>query len=260
MLPETVASGPVEREAGAPPGRGRSATNLQTMPKAAPDPASFLAHLPLFASVDPLVLARIAAAVRLVEAPRGSIIFRRSDPCLGFHAIVYGQVKLVLRTRSGGEKVVEVLGPRQSFGEAVMFLEKPYLVDSHALADTKLLFVPREVVFGTLEENPRLARRLLGALSARLHRLVSDVDAYTLHSGRERVVGNLLSALPERRKGTCQHLTLTTRKSVIASRLSLTQEHFSRILQQLSLEGLITVKGREIIIPDASRLWPYRTP
>jgi CRP-like cAMP-binding protein len=228
------------------------------MPKPATDPIRFLAHLPLFASVDPVILVRIAASVRLVEAPRGSTIFRRGDACLGFHAVVYGQVKLVLRTHSGGEKVVEVLGPRQSFGEAVMFLEKPYLVDSHALADTKLLFVPREVLFEALEEDPKLARQLLGALSARLHRLISDLEAYTLHSGRERVVGYLLSALPERRKGTCQHLTLTTRKSVIASRLSLTQEHFSRILQQLSVEGLISVNGREITIPDASRLQAHR--
>lgn len=227
------------------------------MAKAAIQPAAFLAQLPLFAPVEPQVLARIAATVRLVEAPRRSIIFRRGDPCTGFHIIVYGQVKLMLRTRSGGEKVVEVLGPRQTFGEAVMFLEKPYVVDAQALADTKLLFVSRQVIFEALEEDPGLARRLLGALSARLHRLVSDVEAYTLHSGRERVIGYLLTGLPERRDGKCQHLTFTARKAVIASRLNLTQEHFSRILQQLSAEGLITVRGREITIPDASRLRPH---
>lgn len=224
------------------------------MPRAATHPSAFLVHLPLFAALERSQLERIAAAVTAVDAPRGSLIFSRGDSCLGFHVIVYGQVKLTLRTPRGDEKVVEVLGPGQSFGEAVMFLGKPYLVDAHALVDTKLIFVPREAIFSELDADPKLARQLLGALSARLHRLVSDVEAYTLHSGRERVIGYLLSLLPERHDAGSGQVTLATRKAVIASRLNLTQEHFSRILQQLAADGLIVVRGREIAVPDVARL------
>ena len=224
------------------------------MPRAAIHPSTFLVHLPLFAALERSQLERIAAAVSVVDAERGSLIIRRGEPSLGFHAIVYGQVKLTLRSPRGDEKVIEVLGPGQSFGEAVMFLGKPYVVDAQALVDTKLLFVPREAVFSALDEDPQFARRLLAALSARLHRLVADVEAYTLRSGRERVIGYLLSLLPERQDAQSAHVTLATRKAVIASRLNLTQEHFSRILQQLAAEGLIVVRGREIAVPDVARL------
>jgi CRP-like cAMP-binding protein len=162
-------------------------------------------------------------------------------------------VKLVLRAPTGAEKVVEVMGPRQTFGEAVMFLGKPYLVDAQTLADSKLIFVPSETVFQALDAEPAFARRLLAALSARLHRLIKDVEGYSLHTGRERVIGYLLSGLPDADAAN-QAMTLLTRKGVIASRLSLTPEHFSRILHELSTEGLITVSGQTITIPDIARL------
>jgi CRP-like cAMP-binding protein len=47
---------------------------------------------------------------------------------------------------------------------------------------------------------------------------------------------------------------LPAKKGVIASRLSLTQEHFSRILHNLSHRGLILISGREIAIPDPEGL------
>jgi hypothetical protein len=49
-------------------------------------------------------------------------------------------------------------------------------------------------------------------------------------------------------------VTLPTNKGVIASRLNLTQEHFSRILHELSEKGLIVVEGRRIHIPDVEKL------
>ena len=49
-------------------------------------------------------------------------------------------------------------------------------------------------------------------------------------------------------------IRLPTSKGTIASRLNLTQEHFSRILNELSTGGLIQVQGRTIHIPDIERL------
>jgi general secretion pathway protein D len=53
-----------------------------------------------------------------------------------------------------------------------------------------------------------------------------------------------------------EHTTLRFREaaSVIASRLNLTQEHFSRILHELSALELIRVEGRRLRIPDLERL------
>jgi CRP-like cAMP-binding protein len=92
-------------------------------------------------------------------------------------------------------------------------------------------------------------------MAMRLHQLMNDVESYSLHSGKQRIIGYLLRELPDTElNGTNVVITLPTNKGVIASRLNLTQEHFSRILHELSELGLIVVEGRKIHIPCVANL------
>ena len=214
----------------------------------------FLSRLPLFSDMAPAELDHIAAGTREVHAARGDILFQRGDPCQGFHTILYGQVKLAFTSSQGSEKVVSIVGPGQSFGEALMFMEKPYIVYAQALTDSMLLHVTQSAVFDELERDPKFARKMLAGLSRRLHGLISDVEAYSLHSGTQRVIGYLMKdeALED---GGC--IELPVNKTVIASRLNLTPEHFSRILHDLAAKNLIEVEGKRITILDLSRLRDY---
>jgi CRP-like cAMP-binding protein len=218
----------------------------------------FLKNVPLFRELTDEELDRIAAGTAQVRAPAGTILFRRGEPCSGFHVVVYGQVKLAFGAADGSEKVVEILGPGQSFGEAVMFLEKPYVVFAETLADSLLLQIGKSGVFAELERNPRFARKMLAGLAQRLHRLVHDLEAYTLRSGTQRVIGYLLRDAPEEGPPHAPiEIALATSKGVLASRLNITREHFSRILHDLSTAGLIEVHGRIIRITDPERLRAY---
>jgi CRP-like cAMP-binding protein len=213
----------------------------------------FLGTLPLFRELAPEEIDRIAAATAQVRAPAGTILFRRGEPCAGFHVIVYGQVKLAFGTADGAEKVLEILGPGASFGEAVMFLDRPYVVTAEALADSLLLGIGKHAVFAELERNPKFARKMLAGLARRLHGLVSDLEAHTLRSGTQRVIGYLLRDLPASAAGPIE-VVLATSKGVLASRLDITREHFSRILHELAAGGLIEVRGRTIRILDLAGL------
>jgi CRP-like cAMP-binding protein len=87
---------------------------------------------------------------------------------------------------------------------------------------------------------------------------VSDVEAYTLRSATQRVIGYLLR--PQNEEEDAQKaaaVTLPASKSVIASRLNITPEHFSRILHELSNARLIQVDGRTVNILDMERLQAY---
>jgi CRP-like cAMP-binding protein len=214
----------------------------------------FLKNVPLFRELTDEELDRIAAGTAQVRAPAGTILFRRGEPCSGFHVVVYGQVKLAFGAADGSEKVVEILGPGSSFGEAVMFLDKPYVVFAETLADSLLLSIGKQAIFAELERNPRFARKMLAGLAQRLHRLVHDLEAYTLRSGTQRVIGYLLRDAEEGRPQGAIEVALATSKGVLASRLNITREHFSRILHDLSQSGLIEVHGRIIRILDPERL------
>lgn len=220
--------------------------------------SAFLANLPLFKEIDPEEIERVAQGTRVVHAERGRVLFHKGDPAEGFYLVVYGQVKLAFTSPQGADKVVEIVGPGMSFGEAVMFLDKPNVVYAQALADSMLLHVSRSAVFQEVERNPQFARKMLGGLSRRLHGLVSDVEAYSLRSGAQRVIGYLLrDDLLAESGSKAVSITLPTNKGVIASRLNLTPQHFSRILHELTEAGLIRVDGRVVHVPDVDKLRAY---
>ena len=216
---------------------------------------ALLTHIPLFNGLAPDEIARIAHGTREIHASKGDILFHKGDPCNGFHLLVYGQIKLAFTSAQGNEKVVEILTQGQSFGEAIMFMEKPYIVFAQALTDSLLLHVSKHAVFDELARDHNLCRKMLAGMAMRLHQLMNDVESYSLHSGKQRIIGYLLRELSEEdQNGINVAVTLPTNKGVIASRLNLTQEHFSRILHELTELGLIVVEGRKIHIPSVANL------
>jgi CRP-like cAMP-binding protein len=219
---------------------------------------AFLANLPLFKELASTDIDRIAAGTAELHVPRGEVLFNKGDPCTGFHLVVYGQVKLSFVTKAGSEKVVEIVGPGMSFGEAMMFMEKAYVVMAQTLADSLLLHVSKEAVFEGLERDSTFAKRMLAGMSRRLHGLIGDVESYSLQSGTQRVIGYLLRQDEDQAGGAVSYtVTLPTSKAIVASRLNLTPEHFSRILHDLAESGLIAVEGREVRIEDVAKLRGY---
>jgi CRP-like cAMP-binding protein len=225
------------------------------MPKRPPQikMQAFLANLPMFSEMGPAELDRIAAATVPLYFDKGQSIVQCGDPCTGFHVVVYGHVKLAFTSPQGVEKVVEIVRPGQSFGEALMFLDKPYIVFAQALVDSMLLHVAKHAVLEELGPDG-FGRRMIAGLAQRLHGLVRDVEAYSLRSGQDRFIGYLLAELPEGAASGPAEVRLTPGKSVLASRLNMTPEHFSRILHDLAAQGLIEVNGRSIRVPDVARL------
>jgi CRP-like cAMP-binding protein len=87
---------------------------------------------------------------------------------------------------------------------------------------------------------------------------MGDLEAFSLKSGTQRVIGYLLRDAPEEAgPGTPYDVELTTSKGVLASRLNITREHFSRILHELTAAGLIKVRGRQVSILDLAQLRAY---
>ena len=145
-----------------------------------------------------------------------------------------------------------------SFGEALMFMERPYVLFAQALADTLLLYVTRQAVFAEIERDPKFARKMIGGLCQRLHALVSDVESYSLRSGTQRVIGYLLGCDLQATEGAQPvRVALPASKTLIASRLNLTPEHFSRILHELAARKLLDIDGRTVTIPDLEWLRSY---
>ena len=79
--------------------------------------AALLSHVPLFSGLDTGEIARIARGTREIHVAKGDILFHKGDTSTGFHLLVYGQIKLAFTSSQGSEKVVDIMGPGQTFGQ-----------------------------------------------------------------------------------------------------------------------------------------------
>jgi CRP-like cAMP-binding protein len=209
------------------------------------DIPALLRHQPLFQALAPEQLDALLPHVSEVRCAKGDTLFHKGDPCDGMYVTVYGRVKLSLFSAQGAEKVVEVIQPGQSFAEAVMFLGYAYPVLAQCLDDALLLKVEAIGILQALGGDGDFARRLLAGMSMRLHGLIRDVERYSTENAMQRVCGYLSQAWIDAGEPDGA-FPLPLNKNLIASRLNLTPETFSRVLQRLMSAQLIQVAGREV--------------
>lgn len=215
---------------------------------------TLLAGIPLFAQLDHKALSRLAKSAVEIAAPRGTMIFSRGDACTGLHAITFGRVKLALPAPDHPEKVIALLGASRTLGESAMFLHEPHMLSAETLCDTKLVHLPRAAVLACMARDPAFACQMAQALSRRQRELIAEIESSTQLSGTERVVRFILGEVAPDTGNGAAAITLPAKKHVIASRLDLTHEHFSRILHDLTAARMIVVEGARIKIPDVRKL------
>jgi len=206
----------------------------------------------MFSELQPSQIELLANGTRLVDIPRGGTLFNRGDKAHGFYLLLEGQIKLGVISPQGDEKVIGLIQPGESFGEAVLFLERSFPVYAQTTLDSKVLLITREAIFDILDNDVTVVRRMLAAISARNRQLVNDIESISLQNSTQRLIGYLLqisadSPNPER-------VQLPANKLTIASMLNLTPETLSRVMLRLSNAGLIEVNGKEIVITNVAGL------
>jgi len=216
-----------------------------------------LARLPLFCELSPDEIAVLLPGVREYRMRTHEMLFNKGDRLDGIYVVVTGQVKLSLPTPQGTEKVIGTMNAGASFAEAVVFLDIPCPVSAQAMQDGALLVANKDVLLTVVDRDPRFARKMIASLSMKLHELMADMETCTLMSSVQRVVCYLAHQTPE--EGMPEYeVTLDTSKQMVASKLSLAPETFSRALNHLVKSGLIEVNGRTIRVRDAQRLKAFQ--
>lgn len=138
-----------------------------------------------------------------------------------------------------------------------MFGEEPdFPVNALAMGETHLLSFESEPFKELLRGSVETCFHLLADLSHRLRMLIREIDELTLQTASCRVASflwNHWSLVKEQGDS----IELQVPKGVIASRLSVTPETFSRILHNLSDHGVIRVDGSRVDILDDEGLQAF---
>jgi CRP-like cAMP-binding protein len=211
---------------------------------------------PLFNSFTDTDLAPISAASRLVSLKLGTLLFRERDPSQHFFLVIKGSMRLYRLTPEGKEKVIEIISQGQTFAEAVALLNKPYPVYASALEPTELIAIPSQVLRDQVLVNQELAFKMLASLSLRIHGFLNDIHTLSLATAQQKVAGYLLAFLEQSEDE--QTIRLPATKAMIASRLGLQPETFSRVLSKMKEQGVIQEDKNQILILSSSALKQLR--
>lgn len=219
--------------------------------------AEILRRTPLFANLSPGDLARLGRIVSVRRFAKREAVFRDGERADGFFLVASGSVKVFKLSEEGKEQVLHILEAGQSFAEAVLFEGGAYPANAEALADSELLFLPKQAFVALLEENPKMSLRMLGSLAKWLRRMTDLVENLALRDVESRLVLYLTEGMRQRGIALVDgaEFDLPVGKNVLASRLGTVPETFSRTLKKLQEQGTIRVQGRRIRILSADRFF-----
>jgi len=213
-----------------------------------------LVNTAMFQMLDERQIERVMAGTKTLRLDHNRRVIDKGDPADGVFWVVYGQVRIGLYNRQGGHKTVEILGDGQCFGLGEMLHQQPHLTFVDTIKDTLLLHVDRSAMLAAAQENYALAFFLMNCVGRQFYGLMRDIGGLA-QSARQRLATYLLrqtevqSALQD-----VATIELIASKTLIASRLNLTPETFSRVLHELAGDGVIAVAGRRITVLDRRRL------
>ena len=208
----------------------------------------------LFTRLTDVQLDRVYRHSQVVKLEEGQLLFAQGEDVTNFYLVLSGKMKLYRVSPDGQEKIIEIVPQGGLFAEALMFMDQPhYPVSSAALSETTVIGIEANNFKDMLRDSVETCLLLLGNMSFRLRQLVHEIDTLTLHSGTCRVANYLLEHAPDDKES----FELDTAKGVIAARLSVKPETFSRIIKNLRGEGVISIDGSKITIHNREALKTY---
>lgn len=211
----------------------------------------------LFSGLDEEQIAKVRQSMRTLHLEEGERLFDFGIHADRFFLVHSGQMKLFRLSVDGVEKVIEIIQAGQTFAEAVMFMERQnYPVSAEAIAASEVYSFDSRGFLQVLRESTDTCFHLLADMSMRLHMRLNEIDHLTLQNATYRMINYLSQQIPE---GGTTNVTieLNAPKSIIASRLSIQPETFSRILSNLQKEGIISVHGKQVEIHETRKLQEY---
>ena len=209
----------------------------------------------LFHSVDIQTIEALSKECHKKTCAKGRDIFAMGDKADAFFIILEGWVKLYRISKDGEEAIIHVFGPGESFAEAAVFNDtKTYPVNAHALDEVILVEIPRSFFVRKIEEDSRFALRMLGAIAARQHYLVQQIEQVTTRTAPQRIGAFLIRFCKKNRQAEGQWVVhLPYDKSVISTRMNIKPETFSRALAKLEPYG-VHIEKKHILITDMEAL------
>ncbi len=158
-----------------------------------------LSHVSLFAQLDRITLAQLAAFLEPVEVHHGAPVCRQGDAPDGLYIVAHGRFDVYVSSEgSDAETLVGTLKPGDAFGEMGLLADEPRSATVRSHGSGEVLWLERTKFNELLDRKPGIARAIAATLSHRLQE--TNRSVYHGDQAIAREVQQLLTRVPAERR------------------------------------------------------------
>jgi CRP/FNR family cyclic AMP-dependent transcriptional regulator len=175
-------------------------------------------------------------ARKIVEYRRADVIFTQGDPCESVLYIQRGAVKLSVRSKTGREAVVAMLGPGDFFGEGCLAGQSVRMGSATAITGSAILLVDKDQMVRLLHKQHALSDRFIAHMLSRNIRIEEDLVDQLFNSSEKRLARALLllarygkQDMPVRMVPKISQETLAEMVGTTRSRVNFFMKKFQRL-------------------------------
>jgi CRP-like cAMP-binding protein len=217
---------------------------------------AILQPLPLLAGLETQEKDALLQQGRLRNCAAGQMLFLHGQPVTHFYIILSGTIKLFRTSPDGSEKTIDVLKSGQTMCESeIMDSCHNHRVNALPVDDSVVLEFPLAWVKQAARTHHVFALNLLSMIAHQAHQAELEAEQQASMSAAQ-LVACFLQRLCVLYDFNPKDFELPYSKGLIASRLGMELETFSRALAKLKDRG-IAVEGNHVSIHDLAAIEDY---
>lgn len=212
--------------------------------------------LDTFKHCDASFVEALSQQSQIQSLKKGQVLFVHEDSALRFYIVLDGWIKLFRETLEGTQAIVDILTKDHIFGETAIFQDDLYPYSAEAAEAAEIISLPLALLKTEIENNSKLALSMLSSMARFRRQQDQELEHRTLQNAPQRIGCFLLRLANQEEQGEIT-IHLPYDKTLLASRLGMQPETFSRALGKLKSETGIVIKGSTITMDSLSQLSQY---
>lgn len=215
------------------------------------DQRTVLARHPVFSTLPPEALLRVAELGEFRRLRRGDILWRRGDVADHFHLVVQGLVAIFVPCSGGRTMMVGLFEPGQSVGDAAVIDGVPRACEAYAFTTPQtVMTLPRTAVLAALTQHGAAAvalGRYLGRMNDLLTRRLA-LSTATADARLARILLDLAERFGDELEDGSTLIPLRVTRAQLAALVGATVETTIRTLSRWTRDGHIVSDEHGIVL------------
>ncbi len=212
----------------------------------------------IFSKLSPGDVEELGKIVNVKKYPTDRTIFFQGEPSDSLYMLLSGCVKVTETSAEGHEKILDILGPGEIFGELAMLDGHPRSATVTTCEPTELASISHRDFRPFAAQRPEILWKVTAALCERIRKTSTSM----LELSSREVPHRLLAALNQLAEkhgqvaadGSCL-INLKFGVQDLAAMIGSNPEIVSRLLHRYQEEGLVELgKNKQLIVPNPEAL------